>query len=71
MITLDEAKETTLLVKGDTYRLHTLLEKLYEERGRCDQCIHIGELKLYCIKMQQMTPPDGYCHMYEKDEEDD
>ena len=39
---------------------------IYESRGRCDECIHIGELKKYCIKMQLFTPPDGYCHMFER-----
>ena len=40
---------------------------LKESKTGCDQCVHIGELKKYCIKMQQMTPPDGYCHMFGKE----
>jgi len=71
MLSREEAKDINLRVKGDRYFVNAKIDAIYDSIGRCDQCIHIGELKKYCIKMQQFTPPDGYCHMYEKEIEDE
>jgi hypothetical protein len=38
MVTREEAKDITLQGKGDTFKVHVMIDKIYDSIGRCDVC---------------------------------
>ena len=74
MVTREEAKDISLVVKGDTFKVHVMIDKIYDSRGSCNECISckyepnasLAECILYgCLKM-----PDGYCDEFTRREDD-
>ena len=68
MITEKEAKNVRMRCPDDKMRLDVFMGLVYESRGRCDQCIHIGELGIICRHWYMKTEPDGYCHKFKRGE---
>jgi len=48
--------------------VQNMMKDIYKSRGRCDECVHIGELGKYCRWWYGFTEPDGFCHKFERGE---
>ena len=73
MITREEAKKINLVTLGDTYKVHTLIDKIYNEIGACGTCEHynnLGNRYNKCKFLMLDVETDFYCTDY-KGEPDD
>ena len=75
MISREEAKDINLVVKGDTYKVHKLIDDIYDSIGNCGECVHYDnkghvsicghDLGLCDIVLDK----DAYCYHFEKEKD--